>query len=81
MTNGTVARASVVPVPLAMSMAVPLAIILSMMLAVSAATALTITRHIHFVIPAILHKVDRLSTGVVFAAMLALVLCVTRRYA
>jgi len=68
---------SVVPGPLAISMAVPLAIMISMMLAV----ALTIAQHILFVIPAILHKVDRLSTGVVFAAMLAPVLCVTRRYA
>jgi hypothetical protein len=38
-----------------------------------------IFRHIDFVIPSVLHEIDRSATGIVFVAMLAPLFCVSRR--
>jgi hypothetical protein len=55
--------------------------ITTLALIVSSASALTIALYVLFVVPPILHEIDRLSTGVVLVAMLAPVLRLAWRHA
>jgi hypothetical protein len=61
-------------------MSLPMAVTLVFALALIMAAAVTVTRHVFFVVPIIAHKVDRSTAGVVLRTMLAPVFLVTRRH-
>ena len=66
-------------VPMTVAMLVPLATVIPIALAVTAAAALPIVGHVLFFVPAILHEIDRLATGVILATVLTPVFRVPRR--
>jgi hypothetical protein len=80
-----------VPIPLVISRSIlvfvpfvvmPMIIIVSpIVIPIILSMALPVTRHVHVTVPAILHKIDGASTRIVFAAVLAPILCVAGRYA
>jgi hypothetical protein len=60
----------VAPIPFVITVT-PFAVVILMMLVVTSAMALTVSWRVLIFVPAILYEVDRLSTGVVLAAILA----------
>ena len=73
---GSVVVAFTVP----MIMVVSLAMFIAMTLFLTSAVHLTVAWHVLFVVPAILHEIDRLPAGVVLVAVLAPVLLMARTY-